>query len=44
MTTLQLPDNDYQRLVICLPADEATGTALDRLARPGLGTLRAVHG
>jgi transcriptional regulator with XRE-family HTH domain len=42
--TLQLPDNDYQRLVIYLPADDATAVALDRLARPDLGTLRAVRG
>jgi transcriptional regulator with XRE-family HTH domain len=40
--TLQLPDDDDQRLVVYLPADEATTEALDRLAGRRPGTLRAV--
>jgi hypothetical protein len=30
---LELPDPDEQRLVVYLPADEATAAALDRLTR-----------
>ena len=40
--TLQLPDDDDQRLVVYLPADEATGEALDRLSGRQPGGLRAV--
>ena len=40
--TLQLPDADDQRLVVYLPADEATATALDVLAGRHPGGLRAV--
>lgn len=40
--TLQLPDADDQRLVVYLPADEATATALDRLTGRQPGALRAV--
>jgi transcriptional regulator with XRE-family HTH domain len=40
--TLQLPDEDDQRLVVYLPADEATGLALDRLSGRHPGGLRAV--
>lgn len=40
--TLALPDADAQRLVVYLPADEATGLALDRLAGRGPGRLHAV--
>ncbi|HEX7135707.1 MAG TPA: helix-turn-helix transcriptional regulator, partial [Iamia sp.] len=39
---LDLPDNDRQRLIAYLPADEATATGLDRLAGRGPGQLRAV--
>ncbi|MEV0635669.1 helix-turn-helix transcriptional regulator [Streptomyces sp. NPDC050619] len=41
--TLALPD-DGQRLVVHLPADEATATALDRLNGRKPGALRAVSG
>ncbi len=34
--------DDYQHLVVYLPADEATSTALDRLTRPGPHRLRLV--
>jgi hypothetical protein len=37
--TLELSHPDAQQLVVFLPADEPTTTALDRLRR---GTLRAV--
>jgi transcriptional regulator with XRE-family HTH domain len=40
--TLQLPDADDQRLVVYLPADDATGAALDRLTGRHPGGLRAV--
>ncbi|WP_369371503.1 helix-turn-helix domain-containing protein [Promicromonospora sp. Populi] len=40
--TLALPDADGQRLVVHLPADEATSDALDRLAGRRPGALRAV--
>jgi transcriptional regulator with XRE-family HTH domain len=40
--TLQLPDEDDQRLVVYLPADDATGQALDRLSGRLPGGLRAV--
>lgn len=40
--TLQLPDADDQRLVVYLPADEATAAGLDRLAGRRPGALRAV--
>jgi hypothetical protein len=42
LETLALPDADDQRLVALLPADEATSTALDRLAGRRPGALRAV--
>jgi transcriptional regulator with XRE-family HTH domain len=38
--TLELPDADDQRLVVYLPADEATSTALDRLDGRQPGALR----
>ncbi|MGV9453403.1 helix-turn-helix domain-containing protein [Streptomyces sp. NPDC003635] len=41
--TLALPD-DGQRMVVHLPADEATATALDRLNGRTPGALRAVSG
>ncbi|RDG35385.1 helix-turn-helix domain-containing protein [Streptomyces corynorhini] len=41
--TLELPEADGQRLLIHLPADDATATALDALNR-GPGTLRVVAG
>jgi transcriptional regulator with XRE-family HTH domain len=40
--TLALPDADDQRLVVHLPADEATSDALDRLVGRRPGALRAV--
>jgi transcriptional regulator with XRE-family HTH domain len=40
--TLVLPDADAQRLVVYLPADDATGQALDRLEGRGPGLLHAV--
>ncbi|MFC7309634.1 helix-turn-helix domain-containing protein [Streptomyces monticola] len=42
--TLDLPEADGQRLVVHLPADDATSTALDRLQGRRPGTLRAVGG
>jgi hypothetical protein len=39
--TLELPDADGQSLVVYLPGDDATGTALDRLAGRHPGALRA---
>ena len=39
---LDLPDADEQRLVVHLPADEATAAALDRLTGRRPGALRAV--
>ena len=40
--TLQLPEADDQQLVVLLPADDAAGAALDRLAGRRPGGLRAV--
>lgn len=40
--TLELPDNDRQRLVVYLPADAATSLGLDRLAGRQPGGLRSV--
>jgi transcriptional regulator with XRE-family HTH domain len=40
--TLDLPDADDQRLVVYLPADEVTSTALDRLTGRRPGSLRPV--
>ncbi|MFE9784997.1 helix-turn-helix domain-containing protein [Nocardia salmonicida] len=40
--TLDLPADDDQRLFIYLPADEATATALDKIAGRRPGALRAV--
>jgi transcriptional regulator with XRE-family HTH domain len=40
--TLDLPDADEQRLIVHLPADDATGAALDRLTGRRPGALRAV--
>lgn len=42
--TLELSAEDDQRLIIQLPADEATATALDRLVGRQPGSLRAVAG
>ncbi|WP_459547642.1 MmyB family transcriptional regulator [Nocardia sp. X0981] len=42
--TLDLSADDDQRLLVYLPADPATSTALDRLAGRGPGGLRAVPG
>ncbi|MFE6165029.1 helix-turn-helix domain-containing protein [Streptomyces sp. NPDC056486] len=42
--TLTLPDADGQRLVVHLPADEASSAALDRLNGRQPGGLRAVTG
>lgn len=42
--TLALPDADGQRLVVQLPADEASSAALDRLNGRRPGGLRAVSG
>ncbi|MEV8313152.1 helix-turn-helix transcriptional regulator [Streptomyces sp. NPDC059900] len=42
--TLTLPDADGQRLVVHLPADEASSAALDRLNGRKPGGLRAVTG
>ncbi|WP_371529824.1 helix-turn-helix transcriptional regulator [Streptomyces sp. NBC_01283] len=42
--TLALPDADGQRLVVHLPADEASSAALDRLNGRKPGGLRAVTG
>jgi hypothetical protein len=39
---LELPADDFQHLVVYLPADEAPSTALDRLTRPGPNRLRLV--
>ncbi len=41
---LALPDGDDQRLLVHLPADEATSDALDRLNGRRPGALRAVNG
>lgn len=40
--TLELPDADEQRLIVYLPADDATASALDRLTGKRPGALRAV--
>ena len=40
--TLELPDNDRQRLIVYLPADTATSVGLDRLAGHHPGGLRSV--
>jgi transcriptional regulator with XRE-family HTH domain len=42
--TLRLPADDDQRLLVYLPADPATTTALDRLAGRRPGALHAVTG
>ncbi|MFI0981083.1 helix-turn-helix domain-containing protein [Streptomyces sp. NPDC021093] len=42
--TLELPDADGQRLLVHLPADDATAAALDRLTGRRPGALRAVSG
>jgi transcriptional regulator with XRE-family HTH domain len=42
--TLVLPDADDQRLVVYLPADDATSAALDHLTGRQPGALRAVTG
>ncbi|WP_158891770.1 helix-turn-helix domain-containing protein [Amycolatopsis anabasis] len=42
--TLELPEADAQRMLIYLPADDATSAALDRLAGRHPGALRAVNG
>jgi transcriptional regulator with XRE-family HTH domain len=40
--TLELPDQEHQRLVVHLPADAATSAGLDRLAGRRPGGLRSV--
>jgi transcriptional regulator with XRE-family HTH domain len=40
--TLELPDPDDQRLIVYLPADDASSAALDRLTGRRPGALRAV--
>lgn len=40
---LGLPDRDRQRVVVHLPADEATATGLDRLTGKAPGALRSVR-
>lgn len=40
---LALPDRDRQRLVVHLPADEASATGLDRLTGKAPGALRSVR-
>jgi transcriptional regulator with XRE-family HTH domain len=40
--TLELPDADDQRMIVYLPADDATSTALSELAGRRPGALRAV--
>jgi transcriptional regulator with XRE-family HTH domain len=42
--TLELPDADDQRLVVYLPADQASAAALDQLSGRQPGALRAVTG
>ncbi|SNT55818.1 Helix-turn-helix domain-containing protein [Streptosporangium subroseum] len=42
--TLELPSADDQRLIVYLPADTATSTALDRLTGRRPGALRMVNG
>jgi hypothetical protein len=42
--TLELPDADDQRLVVYLPADDATAAALARLTGRQPGALRVVTG
>ncbi len=42
--TLDLPADDDQQLFVYLPADEASATALDKLAGRHPGALRAVSG
>ncbi|MEH0931067.1 hypothetical protein [Micromonospora sp. CPCC 205558] len=42
--TLELPADDDQRLVVCLPADAATSAALDRLNSQHPQPLRLVAG
>lgn len=42
--TLDLPADDDQRLLVHLPADDATSAALDRLSGRRPGALRAVSG
>ncbi|MEV8021510.1 helix-turn-helix transcriptional regulator [Streptomyces sp. NPDC086554] len=42
--TLALPEGDEQRLVVYLPADDASSAALDRLGGRQPGGLRAVTG
>lgn len=42
--TLDLPEADGQRLIVHLPADDATSTALDTLTGRRPGALRAVAG
>lgn len=42
--TLEVPDSDNQRLVVHLPADDASASALARLAGRRPGGLRAIPG
>jgi hypothetical protein len=41
--TLELPDPDTQRLIVLLPADQASTVGLDRLAGRQPGGLRSVE-
>ncbi|MFD0116511.1 hypothetical protein ACFVZL_22455 [Streptomyces sp. NPDC058320] len=42
--TPAMPEADARRLVVHLPADDATAAALDRLSGRRPGALRAVNG
>ncbi|WP_438829324.1 hypothetical protein [Streptomyces luomodiensis] len=41
---MELPADDDQRLVVHIPADDASAAALDRLTGRRSGALRAVSG
>ncbi|WP_443072920.1 hypothetical protein [Streptomyces sp. S465] len=41
---MELPADDDQRLVVHIPADDASAAALDRLTGRCSGALRAVSG
>jgi hypothetical protein len=43
-SSVNFPDADGQRLVVYLPADDATSAALDSLTGRQPGALRAVTG
>ena len=40
---MELPAGEGQQLLVLVPADEATGAALDKLHWGEAGTLRAVN-